>query len=590
MTLMALMQVVGIASITPFLALVGNPDIVERNIYLSAAYDRLGFESLRSFMIFTGLAGLGILLLSNAFTAVTTWFMLRFSWGTYHSISERLLESYLRRPYEFFLDRNSTELGKNTLSEVSLTVRGLLIPGMHMISKAMVTLFVLVLLVLVDPLLAAMSFGMLGGAYALIFGLVRRKLSALGKAKVTTNRERYHAAVEALAGAKEIKLLGKERFFLKRYSIPSRRYIRYNATTQIIGHLPRYGLEAMAFGGMFLIVIYLLLRGENPGQVLPVLALYGFALYRLMPALQMIFQSLASVRSHLASLDAVYDDLAVPVPPFPDRSKVTPLPFRQEINLRNIRFRYPGAESPVIDGLDLRIRANTSVAFVGPTGAGKSTIVDLILGLLRPERGELVVDGRVIDDRLLPSWQKSLGYVPQQIYLNDDTIANNIAFGIRAGALDMQAVTRAARLADIHDFIERLPDGYETRVGERGVRLSGGQRQRLGIARALYHDPDVLVLDEATSALDGITEESIFRAVSSLATAKTVIMIAHRVTTVRDCDVIYFLDRGRIKDQGQYIDLLRRNPTFKAMAQVAPGDWEGPDESGELESRAVESG
>jgi ABC-type bacteriocin/lantibiotic exporter with double-glycine peptidase domain len=566
---MALLQVVGIASITPFLALVGNPQLIESNSVLSWLYERFGFESDRNFMIFIGVAGLSMLLFSNAFTALTTWAMLRYSMGTYHSIAERLLENYLRRPYVFFLNRNSAELGKNTLSEVSQVVRGLLVPGMQLISKALVALFVLALLVAVDPVLAVLALVFLGGAYALIFTLARRKLSSIGRAKVSANRERFRAAVEALAGAKDIKLMGKERFFLKRFSEPSRRYTRHNATMQVIGQLPRYGLEALAFGGMFMTVIYLLIRGGSVGQALPLLALYGIALYRLMPALQMIFQSLTSVRANVASMEAIYDDLKVAVPELPNQRLVTPLKFAESIWLRDVAFRYPKSETWVVEDLDLRIRKNSSVAFVGSTGSGKTTIVDLILGLLRPQQGELVVDGRAVDDELLPSWQRNLGYVPQQIYLNDDTIANNIAFGVRASALDMEAVVQAAKLADIHDFIVgHLPDGYQTRVGERGVRLSGGQRQRLGIARALYHDPDVLVLDEATSALDGITEESIFRAVSQLASAKTIIMIAHRVTTVRDCDVIYLLDSGRVADSGSYGEMLRTNPTFRAMAQL----------------------
>lgn len=579
MALMALLQVVGIASITPFLALVGNPELIETNSILRWAYVTLGFESERNFMIFTGIAGLVLLLFGNAFTALTTWYMLRFSWGTYHSVSKRLLENYLRRPYVFFLGRNSAELGKNILSEVSQVVRGLIVPGMQMLAKGMVAVFVLALLIAVDPVLALMAFTLLGGSYVLIFLMARHKLNKLSREKVESNKERFSAAIEALAGAKEIKLRAKERFFLDRYNKPSRRYTEHTAGTQVIAQLPRFGLEAIAFGGMFLVVIYLLIQGGNLNQTLPILALYGIALYRLMPAMQIIFNSLATMRGNAASLDAVYEDLKDEGTELPDERRLEPLPYKKEIALENVSFRYPDSSSWVLRNLDLRIPVNTSVAFVGATGSGKTTIVDLILGLLRPEEGHLAVDGQVVDDELLPRWQRNLGYVPQQIYLNDDTIAANIAFGVRPKNIDMEAVIRAAKLADIHDFVmQQLPEGYETRVGERGVRLSGGQRQRLGIARALYHDPDVLVLDEATSALDGITEESIFRAVSELATAKTVIMIAHRVTTVRECDVIYFLEDGKIVDKGGYAELLRENPTFQAMAQINPSELVQQDE------------
>ncbi|HEX7003940.1 MAG TPA: ABC transporter ATP-binding protein [Trueperaceae bacterium] len=568
-TVMALMQVVGVVSVGPFLALVANPEVVETNSLLSSVYDMLGFQSYRSFLLFAGFGALGLLLLSNAISSFTEWSLLRFSWRLNHDLSKRILERYLHKPYVFFLSNNTSRLGKNLLSEVKQLVKGFVVSGMKLVANGVVALFILGLLIAVNPLLAVMAFATLGGAYALIYAFVRKRLDTIGKQRSHYDRERFKTANEALGGAKEIKLLGKERSFLRLYSIPSKRYSRYMANHQAISTLPRYGLESVAFGGMILIVIYLLGTGQGLTRVLTLLGLYAVASYRLMPALQQTFSSLTDLRFSAPAVDLIYEDIQdadFRLPP--DRDTVKPLPIERSIELRNVTYAYP-ASAPVLRNFDLRAEANTSVALVGSTGSGKTTTVDIILGLLEPQSGSLVVDGIEVTRENLPNWQANLGYVPQDIYLADDTIAHNIAFGVLPEKVDMAAVERAAKLANIHDFIvNELPDAYETITGERGARLSGGQRQRLGIARALYHDPSVLVLDEATSALDGATEESIFRAVSEIGKSKTVIMIAHRLATVRDCDVIYVLDNGKVLSKGSYDELLESNPEFRRLAKL----------------------
>ena len=575
-TMMALMQVGSIVSIFPFFNLVTDPSSIQTNKYASWAYETLNFQSDTGFLIFTGLVALFIIVVSNAFTAYTTWLLLRFSWGTYHSLSERLLTNYLYKPYVFFLNRNSSDLGKNVLEEVSQVVRGLLVPGMQMLAKGVVAIFILALLVVVNPWIALGAFGLLGSAYALIFVFVRRKLSSLGKARVKANKARFHASVEALAGVKEIKLLGKETVFIQRYAKPSKRYTSVTATTAVIGSLPSYALEAVAFGGILILVLYMLAQGRDVTGLIPLLAMYGLAIYRLMPALQQIFTSIASIKANTASLDVIYEDLLGESAQIiekkkqqSDRRNIKPLPFTQKLELRDIHFQYPESERMLFQGFNLEIKPNTSVAFVGSTGSGKTTTVDIILGLLKPEKGQLLIDGQEITEKNLAAWQMNIGYVPQSIYLNDDTVAHNIAFGVPAKQVDFEAVERAAKLANIHDFVVNdMPQGYDTFVGERGIRLSGGQRQRLGIARALYHNPSMLVLDEATSALDGVTEEAIFHAVNDIGKSKTVIMIAHRISTVRECDVIYVLDRGRIAAQGTYDELMATSEHFRAIAQV----------------------
>ncbi len=566
---MALLQVVGIASVLPFLAIVTDPTVVQRNALLARLYDLLGFTSLSSFLVFAGLGALVLLVVGNGFTAFVEWLLLRYTWSLNHNLSVKLLREYLAKPYVFFLDRNTAGLATNILSEAKQAVRGFVLAALQLITRGIVTLFILGLLLALYPLLAVMTFGFLGAAYGVTFLLVRRGMAESGRLRSQADRARFQAASEALSGIKDIRILGREEPFLRRFARHSRVYEKQMARQQVIASVPRYAFETIAFGGMLIIVLVLLLRGSGVADIVPTLGVFAFATMRLLPALQSLFASLTALRFSTPSIDVLHRDLeALGRHPAPTRP-VAPLPFRESIELRGVRFTYPGAPRPVLDGFDLRIEANTTVGLVGATGSGKTTTVDILLGLLEPEDGELLVDGVPVTDENRRAWQANLGYVPQQIYLADDTVAANIAFGVRREEIDMAAVERAARLANVHEFIAtELPGGYQTVVGERGVRLSGGQRQRLGIARALYHDPKVLVFDEATSALDNVTEESIFRAVSDLGRSKTIVMIAHRMSTVRGCDVIYVLDRGAVEAQGTYDDLLAASPLFRAMVNA----------------------
>ena len=569
-TLNALVQVIGIASVMPFLALIANPGIVQEQALLRWVYDTFGFTSITAFLIFTGLVVLGALVASNGFAALTQLLMLRFAWDMNHTLSVRMLRTYLGKPYVFFLGQNSSSLAKNILGEVRRTVQGVMVAGINLIARAVVAVAVLALLVVVDPLLAAGTFFALGAAYGVFFLRVRRGLAFAGERRVSADRHRYRAATEALTGFKEIKVLGMEQPFLERFERPSRAFARYEVRHEVIRMLPRYAFETIAFGGMLLIVLFALARDQGLTALLPTLGVYAFAAYRLMPALQGVFGSMAELRFSIASVETLHADLEGSVGDDLFRHEgVQPIPFTERLELRNVTFAYPGAQQPLLEGFNLTIEANTSVALVGSTGAGKTTVVDLLLGLLRPQIGNLVVDCTVVDDETVPAWQRNIGYVPQTIYLSDDSVAANIAFGVPKDRIDMEAVRRSARQAQIHDFIvKELPDAYGTGVGERGIRLSGGQRQRLGIARALYRNPDVLVFDEATSALDNVTEEEFFQAVRDIGRSKTIVMIAHRISTVRDCDVIVMLDAGQVVARGGYEQLLATSAPFRNLARV----------------------
>jgi ABC-type multidrug transport system fused ATPase/permease subunit len=378
---------------------------------------------------------------------------------------------------------------------------------------------------------------------------------------------------EALGGFKELKLNGLEDTYVRRFEVPARRHADDVGRLQILTEIPRFLLEGITVGVLLTLVMILLLRsGGSILSILPTLGAFAFAVMRLLPALQQIYASFATMRTGLPILKRVHRDFVTNqqyfVPPSSNTMKVTPLAFEQSVELREVSYTYATAQRAIFDGLNLKINAKSTIGIVGGTGAGKTTLVDIILGLLTPDQGELLVDGIAINKGNVRAWQRAIGYVPQTIYLTDDTIAANIAFGHSASEIDLSAVERAARIAALHDFVvSELPLGYQTKVGERGVRLSGGQRQRIGIARALYETPSLLIMDEATSALDNITERVVMEAVQNLRADKTIIMIAHRLTTVKDCDVIIMLEHGRVVSTGTYDELVAANDTFRRMAQ-----------------------
>jgi ABC-type multidrug transport system fused ATPase/permease subunit len=573
MLLMALVEVVGVASIMPFMAVLSDPDAVQHHAKLALLYQSLHFTSSHRFLIFLGFVVLGVLVFSNTVSMLTTWLILRFTYERQYSLSKRLFQKYLYQPYAFFLQRNSSELIQNILTEVQTVVNRAFIPGMQLIAKAIVTGMILLLLLKIDPVLAFVLAFLLGGAYLSLYVQVRKKLATISKRCQANSKLQFKIATETFGGIKDIKLLNREQHFLNSFARAALQQADDEAAGNIIAHLPRYALETIAFGGVLAIILYLLVTQKNISNAMPLLALYAFASFRLMPAMQQIFTSIAFLRISRDALNVLSHDLSqqdLLATSLPQSSvPLTPLPFANELNLRNISFTYENTQKPVVESLNIAIPAKATIGIVGMTGAGKSTIVDLILGLLTPSHGDIQVDKISISATNITSWQQKIGYVPQMIFLADDTITNNIAFGIAPSEIDLAAVTRAARMANIHDFVNGLDRQYETIVGDRGVRLSGGQRQRIGIARALYHDPEVLVLDEATSSLDSLTENVILDAIKELSRKKTIIIIAHRLTTLTECDTIHVLQNGKIISSDTYQELLKSCDVFKEMAQVS---------------------
>jgi ABC-type multidrug transport system fused ATPase/permease subunit len=549
--LMALADTAGVLSIMPFLSVLGRPAVIQDNAILHAVYQHLGFRDARRFIFALGLASITLVVLSSAFKTITLHALNRFVHFQRHSLSSRLLSRYLHQPYEFFLTTNPSILSRNVLSEVDQTVLGLIQPVSQLIAQGAIVLAMAVLIFVYDPLTAAVLVAVLGMLYGVIYGLVRKRLTRIGHARQASNGQRYQACNEALGGIKDVKITHSAGAYQTKFNQASREYSRHMATSETLSQSPLYLVEATGYSMLIVIALILLTRSSDVAHVLPALGLYGFAAYRMLPAAQIMYRGFAKLRFTSAALETIYRDLDLPQEVLP--SAASPLVPKSEIRLQGIRYAYPGADDkPVFDAFDLVIPARTSVGISGRSGAGKSTLMDLMLGLLRPERGTLSVDGVVIDQHNMAAWQRAIGYVPQHIYLADASVAQNIAFGVDPDDIDMAAVERAARAAQIHDFvIDELPQGYATDVGDRGVRLSGGQRQRVGIARALYRDPQVLFLDEATSALDAQTEGALNEAISDLATNKTIIVIAHKNASLKFCHHVIDIGLARPHERTQ---------------------------------------
>jgi len=575
---MALFETIGIASVMPFIAVLANPEVVYTNRYLAALERGLAFDTQTHFLLFLGAVSFALLLAGTALRAATLWAQLEFGCHQSHRFSLRLIAGYLSQPYQWFLNRHTSQLSTDILSEVGVVIHTGYFPAMNLISNAIVSVCVLALLLWVDPVLAIATAVLLAGAYAGVFLAVKKRMASLGEARIRANRERYHAVAEAFGGIKEVKVSGIEQSFVRKFEAPSLEMARKSVAASIISELPSFAMQATVSGGIILMLMYLLTRFGSVQGALPIVALFALAGYRLMPALQGLYRSAAQLRVIQPSITALKEGLnqaEIQVASTDNECRhlaesggMGRLRLRESLVLEAVTYQYPEAKWPALTDVNVEIPANSIVALVGPTGSGKTTIVDIVLGLLEPNCGRVVVDGLAVTADNRRAWQRSIGYVPQTIFLLDDTIAANIAIGVQASDVDREAVIRASKAARLHDFVVgSLPAGYDTPVGERGVRLSGGQRQRIGIARALYHDPELLVLDEATSALDNVTEHSVVEAILDMARKKTIILIAHRLSTVKHCDTIFVVDRGTVVALGSYEDLAKRDVTFREMVR-----------------------
>ncbi|MFU8865525.1 MAG: ABC transporter ATP-binding protein [Rhodobacterales bacterium] len=575
MLITAASSAVMVASIMPFLAVLADPSRIAATPALAWAYEFFGFTSVYGFLVGLGLASFVMIVAASLLQIAKTWAVARYALLRSHAISHRLLASYLAQPYPFFLNRHSGDMGPRVLAEAEQVVARFLRPVAELIASSLTTAAIVGLLIWVNPVVAVVAFGILGGSYALVYLGTRRVLRRLGQRRVNANRMRFRFANEALTGIKDIKLIGRERAYLDRFAVHSLSQFNTEIKINVISQVPSFALQAIGLGGVIMLCVMLIdpvavAAGGSLGGLLPLLGVFALAGQRLLPELSRLYTSAAQMQTGRAAVDAVYADLVlnnrqITLPKTPPPG----LRLSKCLALKEVFYSYPNANQTGLRDISLSIHAGEKIGIVGTTGAGKTTLADVILGLLAPDRGAMLVDGTVITDTNQRAWMRSVGYVPQDIFLTDAPAAENIALGIPAAEIDIDRLHRAARIARIHQFItEDLPEGYQTHVGERGVRLSGGQRQRIGIARALYHDADLIVFDEATSALDNLTEQDVMDAIDALPGDKTVLMIAHRLSTVRRCDRIIVLDRGQLVGCDSWDALMQDNPAFQRIARL----------------------
>jgi ATP-binding cassette, subfamily B, bacterial PglK len=531
----------GLGLLVPFITLIGNPEVAQTSRWLRWLASVSGASSHYQLVLWSGLALLAAHVAKNGYLALMYYVEYRFLYRNEAAVGQRLFQAYLHSPYLFQLRRDPSEMLKNIRVEVPLIFNQVMIPLFTVVSETMVGLVIVGLLVAIEPGPALVAVGLLGGVTAVFYRSIRKKIGELGEREQRYRTEMFQWISRGLAGFKEITVLGRQRFFADAFAKTSADCARAVTFFQATAQVPRLFIETIAVAAVMLIVVMILAQGRRLDGVLPILALFAAATFRLIPSLSRIVHAFSIIRYYKPAISVVYDDLSA----LEARRGAEPsaaderVRFERVIELRNVSYAYPGG-APVLRNVSLTIGRGQSVALAGPSGAGKTTVADLVIGLLQPTSGEVTVDGRQLEGRT-GAWQRQIGYVPQAIYLSDDTIRRNVAFGVADDRIDDARVWSVLALAQLAELVEALPDGLDTKVGERGARLSGGQRQRLGIARALYHGPEVLVMDEATSALDDDTEAAVTAAIERLRGAMTIIVIAHRASTVAKCDITLIL-------------------------------------------------
>jgi ATP-binding cassette, subfamily B, bacterial PglK len=571
----AVIETLGVGIIVPFIYLLASPEMIQEHHIIAPISEALGIQTQNEFILWASAGMIAIFVAKNVYLVVLTYIQSRFVSNKYATLAHRLFERYLQSPYPFHLQRNSAQLMRNITGEVYQLCQNIVLPTLNIITDITVTIFVVFLVVLIDPLSFVMATCLLGGSTLLFYRAFRRRISRLGKERQHFAGQQIQWVNQGLGGVKEVKVLGREWFFADSFRHYNAAFAHNRHIQQTIQAVPRPFNEMVMVTGFLLIVIITIGRGLEVQSVLPTLSLFAAAGYRLMPIISRIATSMTTIRGALPSLDVVYQDLVTLEQPAshhiqPQGRSVSEPTKETEmaVRLNEVSYRYPNASTYALQGVSLGIHKDQSVGIVGPSGAGKTTLVDVILGLLPPTHGEVLAYGTNIHHDL-GQWQHSIGYIPQSIYLCDDTIRANVAFGLPDDLTDDEQVWAVLELAQLKQFVESLPDGLNTVVGERGIRLSGGQKQRIGIARALYHNPEILVMDEATAALDNETERAFVQAVDHLSGQKTIIMIAHRLSTVRRCDRLYFIKEGKVVGDGTYDELLQESGEFRTMAMAA---------------------
>ena len=568
-TLMAIVEIFGVASIVPFMALVGDMNQLQQDTFVAEIYQSSGINSESEFVFLLGLCVLFILLVSTLISMFTIWKLSMFAHKIGTEIADRLYTHYLRQGWLFHASGSSAQLTKKIATETLRVTGAVLVPLVHVNAKIILAVLMSLSIFIYDPKVAIIGLTLFALTYFLLFRGVRMRLARYGLAVSEVNEQRFRLMNEGFGGIKDVLLLGRDNDFIKRFNKTGNTLAYSQGTSTALIQAPRYLMELIAFGSMIALVLYLIItHSGNLGMILPILSVYAIGAIKLLPAFQQIYSSVAVIKANIAAFESIQYDLdnSFKTKSVIQKTKQNYLYPKNKISLENISFKYPNKQDMALNELSMSIPVNSVIGIVGPSGSGKSTLIDILLSLIKPHKGMLKIDDKIINDENCRSWQNAIGFVAQSIFLSEGTIAENVAFGIPRDEIDQEQVEKVLKLAHLTELLETLNDGMHTRVGERGVQLSGGQRQRIGIARALYHKAEVLVFDEATSSLDGITEKMIMEAIHNFSGKKTIILIAHRLKTVEKCDQIFFIDKGKVADQGTYKELIEKNEHFKNMA------------------------
>ncbi len=568
MLVSALAEVVSLGAVLPFLGILVAPERILDHPFIGDMAQGLGITSADQLVLPLTLAFCVIAVIAGAIRIFLTWASTKLAFSTGADLGIEVYRRTLYQPYWVHASKNSSEVIAGITNKTYAVVFSILVPLLTFLSSTLLVVLIMIALIAADPVIALLAGVGFGFSYVLITWLVRRQLHR-NSYRIANQQTQVHKALqEGLGGIRDVLLDNVQAVYCEVFRRADRTLRHAQGNTVFIAGSPRYAMEAI---GMVVIAALAYFLSQEVGGIsssLPILGMLALGAQRLLPSLQQIYNSWASITGYQDTLADTIALLDQPLPQELMEPATTELPIRKEIRFESVRFRYTEEGPWVLNDLNLSIAKGARVGFVGSTGSGKSTTLDLLMGLLTPTEGQLLLDGQPVSGSDLRAWQRNIAHVPQNIFLADTTMAENIAFGVPAEAIDMVGVKRAARQAQIADFIEKSPEGYNTYVGERGVRLSGGQRQRIGIARALYKQASVLVLDEATSALDNATEQLVIDAMGKLNSELTVFFVAHRLTTVRHCDLIVELEHGKVVAQGTYEQLLDSSPSFRRMARV----------------------
>jgi HlyD family secretion protein len=576
----ALLQLGGVASVLPFLSVAASPDNFAASRLGTFLVSLLKVTDPKQLVYVTGVLAIISLVVASASTILSQIITARYVGDLGHWLRMQLIAKYYSQPYLYFVSRNSAVLTKKANADVNLFTAFLLNPLCDFTARLFITAVIVVGLFALEPVVTLVAGIFFGSFYLIFMRLTRRRVRSINEVTRETSQGLSRLVQQFIAGMRDIKLRGAGPFFLNKVDYLSSNQVKAQVMSAWISGLPRNMIEPIAFAGTIIWAMVALAAGRLDA-VLPTLGVMAMAGFRLLPNVQQLYNSLHLVTTNRYTMEELAEELdfssrsyPVSIPQYTPGAEAVadqkPL-FSDAIELRDLTFNYPGVERPTLQGIDLRIGRGTSIGFVGQTGSGKSTLINILLGLYEPTKGEILVDGKPLSKPVPLAWQLRIGYVPQEIFLMDDTLVRNIALGIPDDQIDHKRLEGAIASAQLQEVIAKMPNGLETQVGERGVMLSGGQRQRVGLARALYFDPEMLILDEGTSALDNETEAKFMQAVESLQGEITILSIAHRLTTVRACDAIYVLINGKVGESGTYEELMESKSEFFRLASASTG-------------------